>query len=152
MSLRRVVAAAFKQHGRPTLTRSEIVAAVAIDRGWFAPGEVRRLIDLAEEAGEVTVDGNTVRPTFDVGAVTIPAGYEPPDDLLATPRPFERVIEKLERAGYGRRESVASINRLQADLGLRSDAAAAMFAHRNGVDIHDEARRIRRAAERPMEE
>lgn len=151
MALRRVLAAAFKHHGRSALTGAEIVAAIAIDRGWFDPDEVRRLIDHGVESGDLEVDGETYRATFDVGRVSIPSGYTPSDDLLDRERPFEAILSTLESAGLDRRDAVAGINRLQADLAVTSDAAALLYAHGRGLDVHREARRVRLDCEAPAD-
>ncbi|MFW6153120.1 MAG: DUF2240 family protein, partial [Halobacteriota archaeon] len=89
MSLRRALAAAFKHHGSPSLSETELVTALALERGWFTPGEVRRLVDLAVDRNELVADGERLVPTFDVGEVTIPSGYVPPADLLEVVPPFE---------------------------------------------------------------
>lgn len=147
MSLQTAVAAAFKHHGRDRLTDTDIVSALALDRGWFTPEEVRTLIDRAVDSGELTEVDGAFAPTFDIGSVTIPAGYEPPPDLLAETPPFEQILVHLEEAGHERRASVAAINELQAEMGVTSDAAALVYAHSQAIDVTAEARSIRRALE-----
>lgn len=147
MSLRRVLAAGFKHHGRDALSETELVAAIGLERGWYAPEEVRQLIDHARASGELAGDADALEPTFDIGAITIPSGYEPPPDILDPPAPFERLVERLDAAGHDRREAVAAINRLQTEVGLTSDAAAVLYAHGEGLDVTGEAERVRRAIE-----
>lgn len=142
MSRRRVLAAGFKHHGSETLSETELVAAIALERGWYAPDEVRRLIDSALAAGELEGDAQGLNPTFDIGEITIPSGYEPPADLTEEATPFEQVISRLESAGFDKRDAVASINRLQTNTGLTSDAAALVYAHSEGIDVRSDAERI----------
>lgn len=147
MSLRRVLAAGFKHHGQDTLSETELVAALALERGWYTPAEVRTLIEHGLEAGDLEGESEALQPTFDVGSVTIPSGYEPPDELVDPPAPFEQLIERLESAGNDKREAVASINQLQADLGITSDAAALLYTHGEGLDTTEEAHRIKESLE-----
>lgn len=147
MSRRRVLAAGFKHHGREPLSETELVAAIALERGWFAPDAVRTLVEHAREAGELKGETDALSPTFDVGSVTIPSGYEPPADLIDPPAPFERVVERLEAAGLEKRDAVAGINRLQSETGVTGDAAAVLFAAQQGVDVAEEAASVKRDLE-----
>lgn len=142
MSRRRVLAAGYKHHGRDTLSTTELVAAIALERGWYDPETVRTLIDRARAAGELAGDEDALEATFDVGAITIPSGYEPPADLTDEPSPFERIVERLESAGLDKREAVAGINRLQSDAAVSGDAAAVLFAHAQGLDVSEVATRL----------
>lgn len=149
MELRRVLAAAFKHHGREALTETQLVAALALERDWYEPDEVRRLMEQARAAGALTGADDALRPTFDVGEVSIPSGYEPPADLADPASPFERILARLEADGHDRRDSVAAINRLQRAAGLESDAAAVLYAHGEGLDVRTEAQRVRADLEAP---
>lgn len=147
MSLRRALAVAFKHHGTHSLSETEVVTALALERGWFTPEEVRGLVDLGVDRNELVADDDRLVPAFDVGEVTIPSGYTPPADLLEVVPPFERILADLEAEGYDRRESVASINELQARLDLTSDAAAVLYAHGLGLAVSDVATEVRRCLE-----
>lgn len=151
MSLRRVLAAACRHHGQERLTETQLISAISLDRGWFTPDEVRTLIDLGRDRGELIVDGEMYVATFEVADVTIPSGYEPSAELLEVAPPFERLLGRLEAEGLDRRECVAGINELQARLNLTSDAAAVLFAHGQGLDIKDVATEVRRAIEQAAE-
>ncbi|MFW6448588.1 MAG: DUF2240 family protein [Halobacteriota archaeon] len=148
MELRRVLAVAFKHHGRGRLEEPAFVTALAIERDWFTPEEVRRLLERGREAGVLERDGDEYVPAFDLGGVTVPSGYEPPGGLLRSRPPFERVLAALETAGHDRRDSVAGINELQARLGTDSDVAAVAYAHGEGLDVAELARDVRRSIER----
>lgn len=145
MSLQRVLAAGFKHHGSKTLSETELVAALALERGWFSPEEVRQLIERGRDSGDLEEMDDVLHPTFDVGDITIPSGYEPPTDLSNPPAPFERIITRLEAAGHDKRDAVATINQLQTELAISSDAAAVLYAHGEGVDVFEEASRLRRS-------
>ncbi|MFB6227431.1 MAG: DUF2240 family protein [Halobacteriales archaeon] len=143
MSLRTVVAAPFRQHGQGRLGESEFVVALSLDRDWFSPDQASRLVDVAVGEGLVSRDGNDVVAEFDPDAVSVPAGFEPGEELLRTPSAFERVLEELVAAGHEKQKAVAGINRLQADLEVTIEAAAVLYARRQGVAVERAAERAR---------
>lgn len=143
MSLRRTVAAAFRERGTDRLAESEFVVAVSLDRGWFSPDQAERLLDVAGGEGLVRYEGDEVVPTFSLDEVHVPDGFEPEESVLRERSAFERVLETLTDAGHGKQEAVASINRLQDDLGVTVAAAAVVYARQEGVDVEDAAARAR---------
>jgi len=143
MELRRTVAAPFRQRGADVLGESEFVASIAMDRRWYSPAQAKRLLDVATGEGLLERDGDDVGPTFDVGAVTIPEGFEPGEELLRERSTFERVLDVLVERGHEKREAVAGINQLQADLAITVDAAAVVYARRNGHEVEEAAARAR---------
>lgn len=145
MSLQRVLAAGFKHHGKEAVSETEMVAALALERGWFSPEEVRQLIERGRDSGDLKETDDVLHPTFEVGDITIPSGYEPPADLINPPAPFERIITRLEADGHDKRDAVATINQLQTELAISSDAAAVLYAHGEGVDVSAEASRLKRS-------
>jgi len=143
MSLRTVVAAPFRGRGRPTLAESEFVVALSLDRDWFSPDQASRVVDLAVEAGLIERDDDELVPTFEPERVEVPADFRPDESMLVERSPYEQVIDAVVSAGVEKREAVAGINRLQADLGLTIEAAAVVFARRRGVDVAAAARAAR---------
>jgi hypothetical protein len=141
MSLRRAVAAPFRQEGVDRMTESEFVVALSLDRDWFSPDQTKRLVDVATGEGLLARDGETVRATFDVGAVDVPDGFQPDEAILQERSVFEQVLDLLVEAGAQKQEAVAAINRLQADLAVTIEAAAVVYAHREGVDVSGVAER-----------
>ncbi|MEF8851650.1 MAG: DUF2240 family protein [Haloarculaceae archaeon] len=144
MSLRRAVAEPFRAKGREELTDSEFVVVLSLDREWFTAEQAKRLVDVATTEGllERTAEGD-LATAFDPRAVDIPEGFSPDDDVLRQRSTFERALESLVDAGIEKREAVADINRLQADLGVTVEAAAVVYARRRDVAIEDVARRAR---------
>lgn len=143
MSLRRTVAAPFVHRGVDRMSESEFVVALSLDRDWFSPDQATRLVDVA--AGERLLDreGDDVVATFDPSAVDIPDGFVPEDTVLRQRSTFERTLESVVETGVEKQTAVAAINRLQADLGLSVEAAAVLYARRQGVDVSDLAERAR---------
>jgi hypothetical protein len=143
MSLRRAVAEPFRAKGRETLTDSEFVVVLSLDREWFTAEQAKRLIDVATTEGLLErVDGDLAM-TFDRHEVAIPDGFTPDEDLLRQRSTFERALQTLVEAGIEKQDAVASINRLQAELGVTVEAAAVVYARRQGVAIGDLAERAR---------
>ena len=143
MSLRRAVAEPFRAKGRETLTDSEFVVVLSLDREWFTAEQAKRLVDVATTEGLLErVDGDLAM-TFDRREVAIPDGFTPDEDLLRQRSTFERALQTLVEAGIEKQDAVASINRLQAELGVTVEAAAVVYARRQGVAIGDLAERAR---------
>jgi len=139
MSLRVAVAAPFKDRGTDRLRENEFVVALSLDRRWFSPDQSKRLVDVATREGLLERDGPRLRLAVDPGEVTVPDGFVPDDDVLAERSAFERVLDALVAAGLEKHEAVGGINALQRDLELTIEAAAIVYARRQGVDVADVA-------------
>ena len=145
MTLRRAVAAPFRDRGTRSLPESEFVVALSLDRDWFSPDQAKRLIDVAAGDGLLERGGDALAPTFDPGDVAIPEDFQPDESILRQRSAFERVLDELTDAGVDKQTAVAETNRLQADLALTLEAAAVVYAHRQGVDVREVAAKIRGA-------
>ncbi len=135
MSLRRTVATPFRQRGVEGLAESEFVVAISLDRDWFSPDQATRLVDVAVGEGLLARDGDALEPTFDPGAVEVPDDFVPDGAVVQERSPFEQVLDALVDGGADKQDAVGAINRLQADLALTIDAAAVLYAHRQGHDV-----------------
>lgn len=143
MSLRRAVATPFRQRGVEQLKESEFVVALSLDQGWFSPDQAQRLADVATTEGLLEQRGDELAVAFDPLEVDIPEGFEPDESVLQRRSTFERILAAVVDAGVEKRTAVAEINRLQADLAVSVEAAAALYARRRGVDVTDLAARAR---------
>jgi len=135
MSLRRTVAAPFRQRGVDELRESEFVVALSLDRDWFSPDQAQRLVDAAVTEGLLEREDEAVAITFDPAGVTVPESFVPDESVIQQRSVFERVLGNLVDAGVEKQEAVAGINRLQAELGIAVEAAALLYARRQGVDV-----------------
>ena len=141
MSLRRTVAVPFRSNGRERLAQSEFVVALSLDRDWFSPEQAKRLVDVATTEGLLERAGDDLAPTFDPHEVTVPDGFVPDETVLRERSTFERALAEVVEEGVEKRDAVASINSLQADLGVTVEAAAVVYARRQGVAVGDVADR-----------
>ncbi len=141
VSLRVTVAAPFRQRGTRRMGQSEFVVALSLDRDWFSPDQAKRLVDVATGEGLLDHNGDDLVVTFDPTEVDVPEAFTPEESLLRERSPFERVLERLVDAGHDKQTAVAEINQLQQDLAVSIEAAAAVYAHRAGVDVTDVAER-----------
>ncbi|WP_265112345.1 DUF2240 family protein [Halosolutus halophilus] len=137
MSLRVAVAAPFVQNGSRRLRENEFVVALSLDRDWFSPDQAQRLIDIATRESLLDRDGDDLELAFDPAAVTVPDDFVPDEDLLQERSAFERVLDALVAEGIEKQVAVGAINTLQQELGLTIEAAAVVYAHREGVDVDD---------------
>ena len=139
MSLEVAVAVPFKQRGATRLGEGEFVVALSLDRNWFSPDQAKRLIDVAAGRGLLEREDGDVDARFDPPAVTLPAEYEPDESVLREQSVFERILDALVGAGNDKREAVAAINERQRRLDISVEAAAALYAKRQGVDVGNAA-------------
>jgi hypothetical protein len=135
MSLRRAVAAPFRQRGVDRMNESEFVVALSLDRDWFSPDQAKRLVDVATGEGLLDRDGDDIVASFDVGTVDVPEDFVPDESVIQERSVFEQVLESVVDTGVEKQEAVADINRLQSELGITIEAAAVLYARRRGVDV-----------------
>ena len=141
MSLEITVAAPFRGRGRESLAESEFVVALSLDRGWFSPDQAKRLVSVAAGEGLLAQEGSELSPTFDVGSVEIPERFTPEESLLQGRSVFEQVLDACVEAGEEKREAVAGINALQRSLAVTVEAAAVLYAYRQGTNVCSAAER-----------
>lgn len=139
MSLRTAVAAPFRQAGSREMGESAFVVALSLDRDWFSPDQAKRLVDVAASEGLLERDDGELQVSFDPNSVDVPEGFVPAESILQERSTFERVLDALVEAGHDKQEAVAAVNGLQSELGVTIEAAAVLYAHRNGVDVQQHA-------------
>ena len=141
MSLRTAVAAPFRQRGAERIGENEFVVALSLDRDWFSPEQAKRLVDVAVTEGLLERGDEEVAPTFAPREVSVPEDFVPDDDVLRQRSNFERALDAIVESGVDKQTAVAGVNGLQAELGLTVEAAAVVYARREGVDVGDIAER-----------
>jgi Uncharacterized protein conserved in archaea len=135
MSLEVAVAVPFKQRGTTRLGEGAFVVALSLDRNWFSPDQVQRLITIAASRGLLSQSGDKVIAEFDPTTVSIPESYEPDESILREQSAFEQLLDVLVTAGDEKREAVAKINERQRQLAISVEAAAALYATEVGIDF-----------------
>lgn len=143
MSLRTAVAAPFREQGSREMGESAFVVALSLDRDWFSPDQAKRLVDVAASEGLLERADGQVVAQFDPQETTVPDGFRPDESILRERSTFERVLGELVEAGEEKQKAVAAINGLQSELGVTIEAAAVLYAHRQGIDVAEHAQRAR---------
>ncbi|MFT4964946.1 MAG: hypothetical protein ACI9PP_002235 [Halobacteriales archaeon] len=139
MSLRAAVAAPFRQHGHDRLAESKFVVALSLDRDWFSADQAKRLVDVATGEGLLDREDDDLIATFDVGSVDIPDDFDPNERMLQERSAFEQALDAITSAGADKQSAVAGINELQQELGVTVEAAAVVYARRQGINVEDAA-------------
>ena len=85
-----------------------------------------------------------VRVTFDAAGVDLPEEFRPDESVLQQRSTFEQLLDRVVDTGTDKQTAVAEINRLQAELAISIEAAAALYARRQGVDVENLAGRAAR--------
>jgi hypothetical protein len=135
MSLKTAVAAPYRQRGGDRMAESEFVVALSLDRDWFSPDQAKTLVDVAVSEGPVERTDDELVVGFDPASVEIPEGFAPSEELLQSRSTFERVLDAVVENGAEKQTAVAGINRLQSELGVTLEAAAVVYARREGCDV-----------------
>lgn len=143
MSLRRTVAAPFQQRGVDRMSESEFLVALSLDRDWFSADQAKRVVDVATGEGLLDRTDDDVVASFDTAATEIPDGFVPDESLVQERSTFERVLDTIVETGIDKQDAVASINRLQSDLGVHLEAAAVLYARQQGLAVERLAERAR---------
>jgi len=143
MSLRRAVAAPFRYRGVERLSESEFIVALSLDRDWFSPDQAKRLVDVAATEGLLERVDDDVVVTFNPGDVDTDEGFEPDESILQQRSTFERILDAVVDSGVEKQTAVAEINQLQSELAVSVEAAALLYARRNGLDVTELAARAR---------
>ncbi|MFD1514943.1 DUF2240 family protein [Halomarina rubra] len=143
MSLRQAVAAPFRAKGRERIAESEFVVALSLDRDWFSPDQAKRLIDVAVSEGLVAREEGDLIAQFPATDERIPEEFAPDESIIQERSTFQRILDAVVDAGTEKQEAVAAINALQSEAGLTIEAAAVLYAHRQGLDVTTFAERAR---------
>lgn len=125
------------------MSESEFVVALSLDRDWFSPDQAKTLVDVATGEGLLDRAQDDVIAAFDADDIEIPDGFVPDESVIQKRSTFERVLDAIVEAGVAKQEAVASINRLQAELGVTIEAAAILYARQQGVDVAEFVERAR---------
>lgn len=141
MSLRRAVAAPFRQRGVQSMSESEFIVALSLDRDWFSPDQAKRLVDVAATEGFLERTDDAVTVSFDPVTVDVDEEFEPEESILQQRSTFERVLDTIVDSGIDKQTAVADVNRLQSELAISVEAAALLYAHKNGLDVTSLAER-----------
>jgi hypothetical protein len=118
---------------------SAFVVALSLDREWFSPDQAKRLVDVATSEGLLDREDGRLRVEFDPSEVDLPEGFEPGEAILRKRSTFERVLDALVEAGHEKQDAVAAVNGLQSELAVSVEAAAVLYAHRQGIDVREHA-------------
>lgn len=143
MSLRTAIAAPFREEGSREMGESAFVVALSLDRDWFSPDQAKRLVDVAASEGLIRRSDGQVTAQFDPQETTVPEGFRPDESILRERSTFERVLAAVVQDGEDKQSAVAAINRLQGELGVTLEAAAVVYARRQGIDVSEFAERAR---------
>lgn len=149
MSLEVTVAIPFRQQGRDRLGDGEFVVALSLDRDWFSPDQAKRVVDVALSRGLLAREDEKLVAAFDPESINVPEEFVPDASILREQSAFEKLLDRLTDEGVKKQAAVAGINQLQRELGLTIEAAAVVYARREGVDVGEDARPARQSVVDP---
>lgn len=141
MSLTITIAAPFRHARKDQLKKNEIVYFLSFKQHWMNIDQANILISRAEEEGLVTLEGDMIRPLFDVSTIEIPLGYRPGSAVFERSDPVDDLLSRISHhSGIPLAELVAEQNQIVMEKfggTLRSEAAVVIMAKRHGVEFKD---------------
>lgn len=141
MSLTITIAAPFRHARKDQLKKNEIVYYLSFKQHWMNINEANILIARAGEEGLIEMEGDMIRPLFDVSTIEIPLGYKPGSAVFERSDPVDDLLSRISKqTGIALAELVAEQNQVVMELfrgNLRSEAAVVIMARRHGVEFQD---------------
>jgi len=100
MSLSLTIAAPFRHSHRSELKKNEIVYYLAFKQHWMNIEQANQVITRAIEEGLIGIEGDMIRPLFDVSRVEIPLGFKPGASVFQRSDPVDDLVFRIsERTG-----------------------------------------------------
>jgi len=133
-----VVAAPFRKNAASSLSIKEFEFSLSFDLKWMSPREALNVCDMAVRSNLLKLDGDTLKPSFDVDAFDIPHGFKPSPTLFMDKSVVERIMDHIAAAtDLDMREIAARINTRQQHLSdlVDIEIAALLVARELGCDI-----------------
>jgi len=141
MSLTITIAAPFRHARKDLLKKNEIVYFLSFKQHWMNIDQANILITRAEEEGLVTLEGDMIRPLFDVSTIEIPLGYRPGSAVFERSDPVDDLLSRIsQHSGKPLADLVAEQNQIVMERfggTLRSEAAVVIMAKRHDVEFKD---------------
>jgi hypothetical protein len=129
-----LVATPFKKRGKKSLKVSDFIFALSLDLKWGPPEKARSLLREAEAEGLVSLEGDVVHASFEIGEVEIPVGFKP----ISEEGILERGIRLItSQTGMSKKEVIALANERQEALQrlVDLDAVILLIAREMGIDV-----------------
>jgi len=141
VSLKTVVAAAFKHWRKDSIQKTEFIFFLTIDKKWMNKDQAERLLHMAEEEGLITFAGGALTPSFNLDEVPVPLGFKPSSDIFKERDPISGLLARIAAStGREEREIVSDMNSIideKFDGHLCAEAAAVLLARHYGVPFED---------------
>lgn len=168
--IRLCIAAFFRSKGKNVVTSDEFLMGISMNMRWMSYKDAERLLSFSAANGLVEIDGEYVRPLFDITSIDIPVGYRPSTDILASVPadavPAEKaadmktvdetavaeqedvlpkLIAKAVSMDIDRKDFMSYCRTIQKKMNIDIEVAAIMVLRDNGADVSDMIAPVRNA-------
>ncbi len=137
--------------GEEKVKKEDFIYTVTGELGWFSTKEVRKLVEIAQKKGFVSVKEDDVEPMFDHKEEDIPLGFKPSKRILeieAKEDTFQSLLKSiLGSTDIDRKEVIAEVNQVQNELNIDIKTALFVAADRKGIDIPDKKKMVAKVRE-----
>jgi len=127
--------------GEERAKKDDFIYTVTGELGWFTTKEVRKLLEISQKKGFVSVKDEVVEPLLDYKKEDIPLGFKPSKRILEI-KAKEDTFQKLLKSIVGstdidRKEIIAEVNKVQSEMNVDIKTALFLAADRKGIDVPD---------------
>lgn len=142
-----------RRDARTAMTGARWAHVLSFELGWMNPGQARAFVQRAVTAGILTPDDDQLRFVLDPAAISVPRGFKPNPDALATAAPatpqaqpdlFLGWVARLAaHQGATREHVLGRVAAVQERLGglLTAEAAVLCLARDAGLEVARDAGR-----------
>lgn len=140
-----------RREGRRAMPADRWAHVMSLELGWMPPGDAKRYVAQAGEAGLLEPGPEGEELSFDPGPVEIPRGFRPRGDFAheedAAPPEAHGFLAWVDRvaeaSGSSRQAVLDEVAETQDAFGglLTAEAAVLWLARERGLDVAEEARR-----------
>ncbi len=140
--LKETIASAFKFKGKREMDKRELTYTLSFDLKFFSHEMSKKVVELAEKKGVIVVDGNKVKPNFDLEGIEV-FDFKPDVKKIFEEESkgiFDKIVREIcEKTKKEFSEVIKEINKKQISLGniLDVEVVALILAAEIGIDIKD---------------
>ncbi len=138
--LKETIASAFKVKGKREMDKRELTYTLSFDLKFFSHETSKKIVEMAEKKGIISVSGNNVRLNFSLDEIEIPDDFKPDVRKIFSESTFDKIVNEIcEKANKDFSDVIKLINRRQIELGniLDVEIVALIVAAEMGIEVKD---------------
>ena len=155
--LKKVLSSVFGIKRSRALSRMDLKMAGSMEKRWFTPGDMERLVDLALSLGLLAINEvGDLQPTFDLGEVRPGINFKPSKRLLQVEKSKNEDLVKVmavalaEQDGFDVKEAMCAMSKLKDEMRVHICMAGLTLCAEKDVKIDGMLTRVVDRVERDL--